>query len=116
MRIVDTTDDEIGSVLSLASLNGANGFRLDGVAAFDLSGRVISAAGDVNGDGFDDLLVGAVGADPNANGFGSGSGSTYVVFGQATGFTANINLDSLNGTSQHCLKLDGGAVAVAVAL
>ena len=31
----------------------------------------------MNGDGFDDLIVGADGADPN----GSDSGESYVVFG-----------------------------------
>ena len=39
----------------------------------------MSGAGDVNGDGLDDLLVGAPGADPN----GEGSGQSYVVFGRA---------------------------------
>ena len=68
------------SALSLSSLDGSNGFRLDGAAAYDLAGISVSAAGDVNGDGFDDLLVGAPGADPN----GSLSGSTYVVFGHSS--------------------------------
>ena len=53
--------------INLSSLNGSNGFRLDGVAAGDDSGRSVSNAGDVNGDGFDDLIVGADKADPNGN-------------------------------------------------
>ena len=44
--------------LDLSTLNGSDGFRLDGIDACDLSGFSVSAAGDVNGDGFDDLLVG----------------------------------------------------------
>jgi len=90
-------------VLGLGSLNGANGFRLDGVAANDVSGFSVASAGDVNGDGFDDLIVGASGADPN----GSGSGSSYVVFGKANGFGATLNLSSLNGTNGF--RLDGVA-------
>ena len=39
----------------------------------------MSGAGDVNGDGLDDLIVGALGADPN----GEDSGQSYVVFGKA---------------------------------
>ena len=67
------------ATINLGSLSGSNGFRLDGVAAFDQSGRSVSAAGDINGDGLDDLIVGAVGADPNGNGY---AGSSYVVYGR----------------------------------
>ena len=60
----------------LADLDGTNGFRLDGIDAGDLSGFSVASAGDVNGDGFDDLIVGAPGADLDA-------GESYVVFGKA---------------------------------
>jgi hypothetical protein len=63
--------------LDLSNLHSNSGFRLDGVAAGDQSGYAVSSAGDVDGDGFSDLLVGAFGADPNGN----SSGSSYVVFG-----------------------------------
>ena len=36
-----------GSVL-LANLNGSNGFALNGIAAYDLSGNAIASAGDLN--------------------------------------------------------------------
>ena len=45
------------AVIPLSSINGKNGFRLDGAVAFDFSGKVADA-GDVNGDGFADILVG----------------------------------------------------------
>ena len=69
--------------INLSSLSGADGFRLDGVAVNDFSGRSVSAAGDINGDGLGDLIVGAFHADPN----GSDSGSSYVVFGRDTIFS-----------------------------
>ncbi len=89
--------------INLASLNGSNGFRLDGVAVSDRSGKSVSNAGDVNGDGFDDLIVGADTADPN----GKNSGSSYVVFGKASGFSATMDLSSLNGSNGF--RLDGKA-------
>jgi hypothetical protein len=62
--------------VDLWSLDGSNGFNLSGVAEYDRSGRSVASAGDVNGDGFVDLIVGAPYADPH----GSNSGPSYVVF------------------------------------
>ncbi len=83
------------SSLALASLNGTTGFRLDGVSSSDNSGESVSSAGDVNGDGFDDLIVGAPAGDDN----GSNAGESYVVFGKSSGFSSAIDLSSLNGTT-----------------
>ncbi len=91
------------AVIELSSLDGSNGFRLSGGALEDFSGSSVASAGDVNGDGFDDVIVGAFGADPNGN----NSGASYVVFGQASGFAANIDLSSLDGSNGF--KLSGVA-------
>ena len=90
--------------IDLSTLDGTTGFKLSGEAADDLSGRSVASAGDVNGDGFADLIVGANRADPHGN---SASGASYVVFGQASGFAANIDLSSLDGTTGF--KLSGAA-------
>jgi hypothetical protein len=45
----------------------------------DYSGYSVSNAGDVNGDGLDDLIVGARQADPSGK---SHAGRSYVVFGK----------------------------------
>jgi Ca2+-binding RTX toxin-like protein len=81
--------------LALSSLNGLNGFQISGEAGEDYSGISVSSAGDVNRDGFDDLLIGAMGADPG----GLSSGASYVVFGKASGFVANLALSSLDGSN-----------------
>jgi hypothetical protein len=60
---------------------GKGGFALNGAAAYDSSGVSVAGAGDVNGDGLADLVVGAPRADPN----GDYSGQSYVVFGKADG-------------------------------
>jgi hypothetical protein len=80
--------------VNLSTLNGTTGFRISGTT-FDQTGIYAAPAGDVNGDGFEDLIVAAYGADPNGN----LSGEAYVVFGEAGGFAAEVNLSTLNGTT-----------------
>jgi hypothetical protein len=91
----DRTLLSFDSVFELSSLNGANGFKMSGVAANDHTGGSVSDAGDINGDGIADVIVGARFADPH----GSNSGASYVVFGKATAFDANLDLSTLDGTN-----------------
>ena len=55
----------IKTFFSLADLNGTNGFRIDGEDAGDRAAYV-SDAGDVNGDVFADVIIGAKLADPGS--------------------------------------------------
>jgi len=48
----------VGGVIELADLDGSNGFVLNGVNDGSLSGLNVSEAGDINGDGVDDLIIG----------------------------------------------------------
>lgn len=91
-----------GAKLDVSELDGANGFRIRGRDSNDWSGWSASAAGDVNGDGLDDLIIGAHGLKPDGN---SHAGETYVVFGKATGFAAAFDLSDLDGTNGF--RLDG---------
>jgi len=83
-----------GSVLDLTGLSTANGFKLQGEGAGDVAGWSVSSAGDVNGDGFADIIVGARGNDSG----GSTAGAAYVVFGKSTGFGTLIDLTGLAAT------------------
>ena len=58
------------------------GFKIQGDAAGDLAGASVSSAGDVNGDGFADLIVGAMATTAAA----TIAGAAYVIFGKARGF------------------------------
>lgn len=80
---------------------GANGFRIDGAAADD-SILAVAAAGDVNGDGIDDVMVGT---SRSARFQSAPPGAVYVVFGQHS--RANVDLAVL-GT--RGFEIDGAEV------
>lgn len=89
------------AAMNLSSLNGSNGFQINGIDKGDNSGISVSSAGDVNGDGFDDLIIGAVHGDAGGN----YSGESYVVFGRSGSFPSKFDLSSLNGNNGF--RLDG---------
>ena len=64
------------------------------------AGQALAGGGDMNGDGRTELLIGAPGADHNVG----GSGSVYVVFGQAQA----LNLDLTSYTNGF--RIDGKGV------
>jgi VCBS repeat-containing protein len=78
------------NAVNTASL-GTGGFSITGITGLDYAGRSVSGAGDINGDGLDDLIVGAHGADPGGN---NKAGTSYVVFGKS-GDTNTVDLSSL---------------------
>jgi hypothetical protein len=110
--------DGFDATFDLSSLDGSNGFRLDGVMAYDNSASAVSSAGDVNGDGFADVIVGAAEADASAP-LGFLGGVSYVVFGKASGFDATLDLSSLDGNNGFAIDgendgdTSGGAVSSA---
>ncbi len=99
--VVFGSTESFNSTFDLSSVDGSNGFRLDGEAAYDLSSWSVSSAGDINGDGIDDLIIGA----PAADNKGNYSGSSYVVFGSKEGFNSTFDLSSLDGTNGF--RIDG---------
>jgi hypothetical protein len=99
--VVFGSNSGFGAGLDLSTLNGSNGFGINGIAAFDFSGTSVSSAGDVNGDGFDDLIIGANRADPNGISY---AGQSYVVFGSNSGFGASVNLSMLNGSNGFAIN------------
>ena len=56
----------------------------------DLSGCSVAGAGDVNGDGYDDILIGANGDNDG----GSSAGQTYLILGNASGWTMDTDLSA----------------------
>ena len=91
--VVFGTGGGFGASINLAAIAaGTGGFVMNGESPNDVSGRSVDSAGDINGDGFDDLIVGANLASPAG---GSQAGKSYVVFGTGGGFGASINLSTI---------------------
>lgn len=65
--------------IELASFDPGDGFVITGIDGGDQAGFSVAGAGDVNGDNFDDVIVGAPG--PTDSDLGVQSGEAYVVFG-----------------------------------
>ena len=66
---------------------GSAGFLIDGEAGGDRAGISVASAGDVNGDGRADLIVGAEGNDRTGT---NAEGAAYVVFGKDDGATVSL--------------------------
>ena len=84
-------------------MNGKGGFVINGEATSDGSGFAVSNAGDVNGDGLADLLVGAYINNPNGV---TDAGRAYVVYGKAT--AAPVELSEI-AKGNGGFAINGGA-------
>jgi hypothetical protein len=82
------------AVVSTNAPDGVLVARILGQASGDQFTYAMSAAGDVNGDGIADLLVGARSNDGTAN----NAGAAYVIFGRTSGW-GGITLTGLDGTN-----------------
>ena len=64
-------------------------YAFTGEAAGDYAGRSVSSAGDVDGDGLDDIIVGA----PSNDEGGEYAGKAYLVLGASLGADSEIDLE-----------------------
>ena len=92
-------------------VNNIGGFAIVGEGGEDLSGYSVGAAGDVNGDGLADLIVGAPGYDA-AHGDVQ-TGRSYIILGAKTGaFKAGSFVDDI-GTSGNDTVASTGSQTLA---
>ena len=111
--VVFGSKDDFDASLDLADLDGTNGFRLDGIVDGDQSGVNVSGAGDVNGDGVDDIIIGAFNAGPDGR---ANAGESYVVYGKKDGFDESFDLSTLDGDNGFRVigAIAGGLSGIAV--
>ena len=88
--LAGTSPVVMGQNIDLAQLGTTHpGIRIGGDVMQDYSGTTVSGAGDVNGDGFADVLVGAPGNDAAS----PEAGAAYIVFG---GRTADLDVANIS--------------------
>ncbi len=93
-----------------SSLSNADA-AFSGEQSLDGSGASVAPAGDVNGDGYDDFLIGASENDDSAN----RAGKAYLIFGKASGWLPNSSLSSADVAFSGENPLDHLGVSLAPA-
>lgn len=89
------------------SANLSTAIQYTGEAAGNQAGISVAGGGDVNGDGFDDMLIGA---HLNSDG-GASAGAVYLVLGSATPASANLSA-AIQYTGQAAGDQAGRSVAI----
>ena len=91
----DGNGGTVSQTVSITVKDNVSGLKISGISAGDSSGAFVEFTGDINADGYDDIVIGAYGADPN----GERSGQIYVVFGNTADHSSTFALTSINGTN-----------------
>ncbi len=86
------------STFDLGNLDGTNGFKIAGLNLGDDLGRSLSSAGDFNGDGIDDLIIGAPDSYGLNNSLFFSAGESYIIFGGSeVGSDGSFDVSALDG-------------------
>ncbi len=102
-------DDPGVSGLGMDTDLSASDASFIGENADDESGHSVASAGDVNGDGYDDILIGV----PDNDDGGNGAGQTYLIFGKASGWSMDTDLSNADASfiGEDAVDFSGWSVA-----
>ncbi len=107
--VVYGTDGGLGASFDLSTSDGVS--KLGGVpSAANANGVDMAGVGDVNGDGFDDILVSRAGGGLN------GAGETALLFGSAQGFGDTLDLDNIPLSAGYRFQAPADQFAVGYAV
>ena len=95
----DTLDD--ATTFDVSTLDGSNGFVVEGFESGAYSGYSVANIGDFNGDGIEDFAVNAQLADSATT---IDVGETYIIYGKTSGYPATINLGDLTATDGFIIE------------
>ena len=97
---------ELPRGFNVASLNGSNGFTVNGSAAtIAWAASAVDVAGDVNGDGVDDVLIGASGSIvPRGVGITARSGGVSSSSARRRRSRPRLDVSTLNGSNGFAMR------------
>ncbi len=95
-----------GQPSAFASASLSTGVEFTGEAASDNAGNAV-ATGDINNDGYDDILIGALGNDDG----GSSAGAAYLIYGKASTLPAGSLSTRVQFTGEAASNFAGQSVA-----
>ena len=111
------SDDNVGLVFLYLGPTITSGVATDvcdavmiGATNSDAAGTSLDGAADVDGDGYDDILIGAPGVDTAA----SGAGAAYLIYGEATP-TSSLTLSSADAIFTGVAASDAAGTSVSMA-
>ncbi|GAL83924.1 hypothetical protein CHU_0768 [Sporocytophaga myxococcoides] len=93
--IIFGSNKPFASTFDLSSLDGTNGFIVQGIAVDERRGRVVKGLGDVNNDGIDDIVIGSEGS------------KHIILYGKKSRFPASIIAIDINGTNGFIIDQSG---------
>lgn len=93
--VVFGTGGPLPHPFDLSSLNGLNGFVIEGCASNDRIGESL-AFGDINGDGLDELFIGAPSSSPSGL---ADAGAYYTLYGNSSWSAASFSCCLVNGAN-----------------
>ncbi len=93
--VVYGSQQAFSSPFALGTLNGNNGIAINSNQDWAALGSAVSDAGDVNDDGIDDIIIGAVESTFST----STTGKSFVIFGTQTPFPAVFEISSIDGNN-----------------
>lgn len=89
-HVIFGSRERFPTLFDVSALNGQNGFSIES------SVTALSDAGDINGDGIDDIILGNANATVNNL---EGVGIAYVIYGKSAGFSASLSINDIAGSN-----------------